>query len=169
MQLMDSRILNPMANQPKSKAFIVFATFPIFRSLTSPQGGTEWSGVCSNLSRILIKEVACPHSRAAGVMIEGGWGGDLKTIDSPSTLGVATNSHSSATKNMYFVGFLSKTDTCQLCSHQLDMGCHHFGVRSHCQCQGCQDFLNLGATKRLAKLKQMCTIFRRFQFSEFSK
>ena len=75
MQLMDSRILNPMANQPKSKAFIVFATFPIFRSLTSPQGGTEWSGVCSNLSRILIKEVACPHSRAAGVMIEGGWGG----------------------------------------------------------------------------------------------
>ena len=32
MQLMDSRILNPMANQPKSKASaIVFATFPIIR------------------------------------------------------------------------------------------------------------------------------------------
>ena len=45
-------------------------------------------------------------------------------------LGMATNSHSSATKNMYFVGILCKTDTCQLCSHQLDMGYHHFGVRS---------------------------------------
>ena len=73
---MASRIFNPMANQP---IFTTFANIPlgslVLFLLSSPQGGTEWSGVCGNLSRILIKEVACPHRRAAGVMIEGGRGG----------------------------------------------------------------------------------------------
>ena len=66
-----------MANQPIFTTF--FANIPlgslVLFLLASPQGGTEWSGVCGNLSRILIKEVACPHRRAAGVMIEGGRGG----------------------------------------------------------------------------------------------
>ena len=73
---MASRIFNPMANQP---IFTTFTNIPlgslVLFLLASPQGGTERSGVCGNLSRILIKEVACPHRGAAGVMIEGGWGG----------------------------------------------------------------------------------------------